>query len=223
LRAGNLVPVSEDAEASQLREGRVERRRRKNRAALINAGYRVMSEKGIDAATMLEIAELADVGAGTIYNYFESKDELAVAVMEKIMHRLAERIEAVTDTFSDPARVYAFGVRTVMRAAIEDDRWKRLLNRSEVIADAVYRVMGPFAIRDLKNARTAGRYVFEDPELAFRMAVHAIIGFGLAVVSGKVATEKIDEAVVDLLAMVGVERAAAWELARLPCPELPPE
>jgi AcrR family transcriptional regulator len=215
--------VAEHEKAARAPEGRVERRRRNNRTALVDAGYRVMSAKGIDAATMLEIAALADVGAGTIYTYFASKDELAVAVMEKIMRRLAERIEAVTDTFADPARVYAFGVRTVLRATIEDERWKRLLNRSEVIADAVYRVMGPFAMRDLEKARAAGRYAFDDAEVVFRMASHAMIGFGLAVVNGRLATGTIDEAVVNLLAMVGVERTAAWELARLPCPDLPTE
>jgi AcrR family transcriptional regulator len=49
-------------------ESRVDRRKRRNRDALIDAAYRVMTEKGIDAATMSEIAELADVGAGTVYN-----------------------------------------------------------------------------------------------------------------------------------------------------------
>lgn len=54
-------------------EGRVARRQARNRSALIAAARRIMSEKGIDAATMAEIAELADVGAGTVYNYFKSK------------------------------------------------------------------------------------------------------------------------------------------------------
>ena len=75
-------------------ESRSGRRRRRNRSALMDAGYKVMATKGIDAATMSEIAELADVGAGTVYNYFVSKDELAMCVMERIMERLAERIKA---------------------------------------------------------------------------------------------------------------------------------
>ena len=43
-----------------LAESRRDRRKRHNRQALIEAGYRVMSEKGIDAATMSEIAEIAE-------------------------------------------------------------------------------------------------------------------------------------------------------------------
>lgn len=207
----------------QAAETRSDRRKRRNRQVLIDAGYRVMAEKGIDAATMLEISELADVGAGTVYNYFASKDELAMAVMEQVMHRLAERIEAVTNTFADLAQVYAFGIRMVMKTATTDHRWRWLLRRSEVIAAAMFQVMGPYAIRDIKNAVKAGRYRCEDPDLAWRLATHAIVGFGLAVCDGKIAPEKIDEAVVNLLGMVGVPRNEAWELARRPSPALPEE
>ena len=136
-------------------EGRVARRQRRNRAALIQAARLVMSQKGVDGTTMLEIAEAADVGAGTVYNYFKSKDELAIAVLEEMMHDLAQRIEKVTNTFDDPAQVYAFGIRTVLETATQDVRWKQLLNRSEVIADATFRRMGPFAIRDSKGHRSA--------------------------------------------------------------------
>ncbi len=182
-----------------------------------------MAQKGIDAATMSEIADLADVGAGTVYNYFASKDDLATSVMEQVMDRLSQRIELVTNTFTDPGQVYAFGIRNVMKAAISDHRWRWLLRRSEVIADAMYRVMGPYAIRDIRNAVAAGRYRTEDPELAWRMATHAIVGFSLAVCDQKIAPEKIDDAVVNLLGMVGVPREEAWEIARRPSPELPSE
>ncbi|MFN3657359.1 MAG: TetR/AcrR family transcriptional regulator [Pseudolabrys sp.] len=204
-------------------ETRSDRRKRRNRQLLIEAGHRVMAQKGIDAATMVEISELADVGTGTVYNYFASKDDLAMAVMELVMHRLAERIEAVTDTFADPAQVYAFGIRNVMKAATTDHRWRWLLRRSEVIAAAMYQVLGPYAIRDIKNAVAAGRYRAEDPELAWRLATHAIVGFSLAVCDNKIAPDKIDESVVNLLGMVGVPREEAWELARRPSPELPQE
>jgi AcrR family transcriptional regulator len=182
-----------------------------------------MAKKGIDAATMSEIAERADVGAGTVYNYFASKDELAMCVMELVMDRLAQRIEAVTNSFTDAAQVYAFGIRNVMKAATTDERWRWLLRRSEVIAGAMYRVMGPYAIRDIRNAVAAGRYRVEDPELAWRQATHAIVGFSLAVCDKNVLPGKMDEAVVNLLGMVGVSREEAWEIARRPCPELPGE
>jgi len=204
-------------------KGRVAQRQERNREALVLAGYRVMSQSGIDAATMQEIAALADVGAGTVYSYFKSKDELAIAVMERVMRNLALRIEAVTDTFDDPAQVYAFGVRTVIEAATGDLRWKQLLSRSEVIANAMFTCMGPFAIRDLENATKAGRFKVADARLTWKMASYAIIGVSLAVTQGLLPESVIDETVVRLLCMTGIGEAEAIKLSTLPRPPLPPE
>ena len=204
-------------------KGRVAQRQERNREALLLAGYRVMSERGIDAATMQEIARLADVGAGTVYSYFRSKDDLAIAVMERVMHDLALRIEEVTDTFSDPAQVYAFGLRTVMDQATGDIRWKQLLNRPEVIACAMYRCLGPFAIRDMENATRAGRFRVADAGLTWRMTTFAVVGASLAINGGEVPRSHIQETMVRLLCMTGIGAAEASELAARPRPALRPE
>jgi AcrR family transcriptional regulator len=204
-------------------KGRVAVRQEKNREALVLAGYRVISKKGVDAATMQEITELADVGAGTVYNYFKNKDELAIAVLERVMLNLAQRIEAVTDTFTDPAQVYAYGIRTVIEAATGDRRWKQLLHRVEVIANAMYNCMGPFAIRDIENATKAGRFKVSDARLTFKMASYAIIGASRAITQGTLAATSIDECVVRMLCLNGIGEAEAIDLARRPRPPLPPE
>lgn len=204
-------------------EGRVARRQRRNRDALVAAARDIMTEKGVEAATMLEIADRADVGAGTVYNYFKSKDELAIAVLETLMHDLALRIQQVTDTFADPAQVYAFGIRTVLDTATQDVRWAQMLNRAEVIADAMFRVMGPVAIRDLRLASQAGRFQVSDAELVWRLTTHALIGASLAITRGQMPPSASDQIIVRLLCMTGTGATAAVELASRPRPALTPE
>lgn len=202
--------------------GRVARRRQKNLEVLIRAGREVMGEKGIDAATMLEIAERADIGAGTVYTYFKSKDDLAIAVLESLMTDLGNRIEQVTDNFDDPAQVYAFGVRTVIDTCTQDVRWRQLLNRSEVMAGAMFRQMGPFATRDLRNASRAGRFRIDDADLIWRMANHAIMGVALAITTGEVDESAAQECVARILCMNGISLDEARDLAARPRPTLPP-
>lgn len=221
VRKINMLAQAKTDETSL--KGRVARSQERKREALVQAGYKVMSEKGIDQATMQEIAELADVGAGTVYSYFKSKDDLAIAVMERLMYDLALRIEAVTDAFTDPAQVYAFGVRSVVEAATSDIRWRQLLYRSEVIADAMHRRMGPFAIRDLEKATKAGRFKVKDASLTFKMAAHAIVGACLSITQGDFPPEAAEEIVIRILCMTGIGEAEAIDLATRERPLLPLE
>ena len=200
--------------------GRVARRQQRIRELLIQAASLVMSQKGVDAATMLEIAERADMGAGTVYNYFNSKEDLAIAVLEEMMHGLAVRIEEATQSFEDPAQVYAFGIRTVIETATSDVRWKQLLNRSEVIADALFRRIGPFAIRDLRRAADAGRFKIPNAELLWRLTSHAIVGISLAITNDEIPADSVDQVVVRLLCMTGISVDSAIELSQRPRPTL---
>ena len=200
--------------------GRVARRKLKTREALIAAGREVMGDKGIDSATMNEIAEAADVGAGTIYSYFQSKDDLAIAVLESLMRDLARAIEAVTDTFDDPAQVYAYGCWACIRTATTDARWRHLLDRTEVVADAMFVQMGPYAKRDLERATAVGRFRVHDAEATFRIATHAIVGGARAIARGELSEDAEVEIVAMMLQMAGVDIASAREIASRPKPSL---
>lgn len=71
-----------------------------NRARLIAAGYTILSEKGVEAATVKEIARLAEVSPGLFHYYFASKDELLLAVMWeaglRFKNQLAQDLHAIT-------------------------------------------------------------------------------------------------------------------------------
>lgn len=75
---------------------RRERERRMRRHAMRDAARAVFAEKGYADATLDEIAERAEFGKGTIYNYFEDgKEGLLFAVFEDIYRELEELIRTV--------------------------------------------------------------------------------------------------------------------------------
>lgn len=65
---------------------------------ILAAARQVMELRGVETATMEEIAQAAGVAKGTVYLYFRSKDELIYALMsqvgEDLLHDLAARLEA---------------------------------------------------------------------------------------------------------------------------------
>lgn len=75
-------------------EGRRERRAREMRRKILMAALELFSERDIDAVTVEEIAERADVARGTVFNHFSSKESLC--------HGMGElQLEALRDALNE--------------------------------------------------------------------------------------------------------------------------
>lgn len=64
---------------------RKERERNFRRQEIINAATKLFAEKGFEHTTLDEIAEASEFGKGTIYNYFENKEEIYLAIVEEVL------------------------------------------------------------------------------------------------------------------------------------------
>lgn len=62
---------------------RKEREKQQRRKDIINAAERIFFTKGFDKATMDDVAEEAELSKGTLYLYFQSKEDLHLAVAIK--------------------------------------------------------------------------------------------------------------------------------------------
>ena len=58
-----------------------ERKRAASRARILREAITLFSERGIEGVTVDEIAAAADVGKGTVYNYFRAKEDIIVAFL----------------------------------------------------------------------------------------------------------------------------------------------
>jgi AcrR family transcriptional regulator len=56
--------------------GRRERKKAQSRLAISNVATKMFIERGFDDVTVAEVAAAADVSVATIFNYFETKEEL---------------------------------------------------------------------------------------------------------------------------------------------------
>ncbi len=68
------------------------RKKLATRARIIEAAIRIFGKRGIAAPTVEEIAAAAEVGKGTIYNYFGTKEEIVVAFMVQVEERLQAKV-----------------------------------------------------------------------------------------------------------------------------------
>ena len=94
------ILVQEEASLS-----RVARRKAETNRRLLEVARRLFSEKGIYWAKVEDITELADLGKGTFYKYFDSKEAIIRVLLEEGLGELAAETEAAVRRASSPAKV----------------------------------------------------------------------------------------------------------------------
>ncbi len=64
-------------------QGRLQRRKAKTRAAILASASALFDQQGYEETSILQVAERADTGVGTLYGYFRSKEDLLKEVLNE--------------------------------------------------------------------------------------------------------------------------------------------
>jgi AcrR family transcriptional regulator len=182
VRGGAGSPLAPDAPAApSAAAARGARRRERTRRALLEAAREVIGEKGIDAATIGEIAERADVGFGSFYNHFGTKDDLVDALLEDAVVGHREVIDTSNLAFSRPAELLANATYLTVHQAAVDPLWGWIVLR---LGTGRLDLVAPLMVgleRDVREGIAAGDFADASPELL--MAV--VAGSVLAAMGGR--------------------------------------
>lgn len=118
MEASQSIPVA----------GRRERRKLEVRRRMVEAAETLFEEKGVQAATVAEICERADVAHKTFFNHFPAKQDLVRAMAEASMEILLEEIEVARTTGGSTAgRLRAFFESVARRATAAGPMHRELL------------------------------------------------------------------------------------------------
>jgi len=194
------------------------RRREQTRAKLVQAARTLFARQGVDNTRINEITDEADVGFGSFYNHFESKEAIVEAVLVETVAAQGAAIDAVTGDVDDPAEVIAAAHRYFVRLARSDPDWAWLLVRMDVSHDVVASALGPFARRDLRRAVKAGRLQVSDERVAFFAAGGALLAVMRAVLDGQAPKDADTHHAEGVLRLFGLPPDEAAEVARRPLP-----
>src|SRR3954447_24908539 len=85
---------------------RLERRKQRTRAALIQAAQGFIAAGKLNVP-VLEITQAADVGMGSFYNHFDSKEELFEAAVADVLDAHGALLDQLTESIDDPAETFA--------------------------------------------------------------------------------------------------------------------
>lgn len=77
--------------------GRRERKAAQTRLKLFRCALQLFAERGVPNVTVEDITEAADVGKGTFFNYFASKDHVLSVMAEIQLGKVREALQAAED------------------------------------------------------------------------------------------------------------------------------
>jgi AcrR family transcriptional regulator len=166
--------------------GRRQRRAAETRLRIFRSAIQLFAERGFSNVTVGEITEAADVGKGTFFNYFESKDHVLEVMaeiqlgkihdaariaasgkqsMRAVLHRLALRLAEEPGRSPQLARavVSSFLASDVVRSLIE----MQMIDGRRIIAEIV--------AQGQKNGEIRPRLKRDAVALQFQQAVMGTI------------------------------------------------
>ncbi len=197
-------------------QDRQSRRKRETRAKLLGAAERVMAQKGIEATTIQEITDAADVGFGSFYNHFESKEAIVEAIMREWIEPLAIGLDRLALEIDDPAEVVSAGIRHTVRKGANDEVWGRFLFFSGMDVPYAQFVLLQRLNRDVKAGIKAGRFEVPDLECAVTMIAGALLAVMRAMRGKEIGADGPERAATIALSILGLPPKEARKVANRP-------
>lgn len=177
---------------------RRERRIAERQAQILEAAAVEFSQKGYGRATTREIAARADLSEGTLYNYFNNKQDLLIGVVRTFADDVTQKIAAIeadniedmmtqllTDRFSSGRERRLF-MLFLYEAPLNPDVQRYY------VQEAIYRIIDATEQR-FRELIASGAMRSVDPATAAQAISATIMGFGALYELGKHTRDKNDK------------------------------
>lgn len=200
---------------------RLTRRKQRTRAALIKAAQSFIAAGKMNVP-VLEITQAADVGMGSFYNHFQSKEQLFDAAVAEVLDAHGALLDHLTASLDDPAETFACSFRLTGRLFRRRPQESRILLANGIGLLSSELGLAPRALRDIRAGVEAGRFTVDDPELALSVAGGALLGLGnlLRNQPDRDDAAAADAVTEDVLRLFGLPGDEARAICGRPLPDL---
>lgn len=212
--------MSATSENGAVPANRLDRRKARTRQALVDAAVRLIAEGRGQQASIQEITDAADIGFGSFYNHFESKEQLFQTASEEVLDRWAQMIDAACAGLRDPAEVFAVSLRISGRLAWAHPEIAGFITGAGLELVDAPSGLAPHALRDIRAGQASGRFTVPDAEIALSAVAGGLLGL-LRLHERhprRVTDSSVDDLAEACLRLLGLRAAEARRIARLPLP-----
>jgi len=201
--------------------GRVERRRARVRRRILEAAAELVHSRGIEAVTVEEITEAADIARRSFYHHFDSKNEALLPIARTRAEQLNRLFDRSTEGLQDSAEIISVALRHTLRRIPEDPLCAWFIFRSGLPHERLHEAIGESGARDLEHGIKCGRFAVANRKAVESLMVSATIGLLSARLRGRLENTDLDDGVEHVLRLLGIPVDEAADIAHRPLPLLP--
>ena len=118
-----------------------ERKKARTRQVIADAAARLFAERGYERVAVSEVAREAEVSEQTVYNYFQTKEQLVTDRDQQVQDELSRRIRARAPGTTPAAAIRDFVLDTVEGIRrVPAGQWRGELGFLAAISPAVHRL-----------------------------------------------------------------------------------
>lgn len=197
-------------------------KRERTRRLLLQAAVKVIAAKGMEAASIQEIAASAGVANGTFYNYFQTKEAVMEAAAVAVGVDYCERIDASYAHITDGAERMSIGGRHYMTLAIEQSVLAAFMMSIAMASPVWDSQVRPYIYADLLLGIKQKRFHVASKDAAMDMITGTNYSAIASILRGTAGKPHISATAATILRGLGMSPKEADEIARRPLPPLPP-
>ncbi|MFE2998638.1 TetR/AcrR family transcriptional regulator [Nocardia sp. NPDC059246] len=193
---------------------RRERKRQRVREDLLRSARTLIADLGEANIRVTDVTEMSDVGQGSFYSHFESKQALIAAVIDEAGTSIATAIGDVVDGIEDPAAALVEWAERLVGVCFSDPDLASLLVQLDD-ADARFERLvrprlEPLVDRGIEN----GRFDCPDRDTWVHTLVAIILATVRSLVEGNAGPNAASLCAEAVLRLVGIPRDQARDLVR---------
>jgi AcrR family transcriptional regulator len=208
--------TSDKAEADKVSSSK----RQATRQLLLDAAHELVLDKGHDKVSIEEITNRAKLSKGTYYNYFDTKQDVFMAVAQGLRDQLAAELRKTTASIKDPAMKVALTQKYYFYQSLDNRDWREFTRFTGLTHLSLEQAMDE-RIEDIQWGVKAGRFKVDNvhftESLIRGMSRHVIA----AIDKGDVEQNASDYATRSILQMLGLPEIVAKALTQTRLPPIP--
>lgn len=193
-------------------------KRERTRAQLIAAAIQVFSARGVAGASIQEIAAVAGMTTGTVYNHFRTKDEVVAEVASWLAETLCRRIAESQTPIKQGAERMAIGNRRYIWLAEQSPAWALLLLDVMVEVPALLVRIGGYVLADLRLGIKQKSFRISSEAAAMDLIAGTVMQAMRSVAQGQVPANHGSAVAQMVLRGLGMSSVEAAEVATRPLP-----